>query len=280
MSRNTMETLFGLPHERVITEFMCAKKRRRGGQLLYHGRLYVSQNYVCWRAKTITGAVKDVVLHLGDLVHMDKTRHAMINPAMRIIARSKRYMFTSFFPFTMRDHAFTVIAGQWALYDAAAVIQRNLREHLTRTGRGRKVRSMPFKLLYKPGAVMDQATGISQQPSVAESVTEFGNDNDSSSGGGVEQSVAGGADVGDVADFDILSDLQNGVQGLDELPFKYIIKTFEVPASVKQLYSLLLSDASSFTETVHLANQVRALPEPSRARALDARLPHLRSVPL
>jgi len=112
MSRNPMEQLFGLPSERVISEFVCAKKRRRGGQLLYHGRLYVSQNYVCWRARTITGATKDVVMHLGDLVHMSKSRHALINPAIRIIGRHKRYLFTSFFPFNMRDHAFTVITGQ------------------------------------------------------------------------------------------------------------------------------------------------------------------------
>jgi len=255
-SRNPMEALFNLPHERVITEFMCAKKRRRGGQLLYHGRLYVSQNYVCWRAKTITGATKDVVLHLGDLVHMGKTRHAMVNPAIRIVARHKRYLFTSFFPFTMRDHACTIIAGQWALYDAAAVIQRTFRAHLARTGRGKKAKKFPFKILFKPGAAMEQANGILRMVSAAESATDFGNDNDSSSGGGGVQSVAE-VELAEAADYEILSDLQNGVQGLDDQPYKHIIKTFEVPTTVKALYSLLLADSSPFTESVHLANQVR-----------------------
>lgn len=268
-----MEALFNLPQERVISEFMCAKKRRRGGQLLYHGRLYVSQNYVCWRAKTITGATKDVVLHLGDLVHMSKSRHAMINPAIRIVARHKRYLFTSFFPFTMRDHACTIIAGQWALYDAAAVIQRKFRAHLSATGRTSKAKRFPFKILYKPAAILDEATGVARMSSQNDSVTDFGGDNDSSSGGGGGGQSA--AEVADVADYDILSDLQNGVQGLDELPFKHIIKTFEVPTTVKQAYSILFSDSSPFTETVHLANQVRtsltiATGPPHAARTLTA----------
>lgn len=257
-SRDPMELLFNLKGERVISEFMCAKKRRRGGQLLYHGRLYISQNYLAWRAKTITGATKDVVVHFGDFVHLSRSRHGLVNPAIRLIARHKRYLFASFFPFTMRDHALTILSGQWALYNAAAVLQRAFRKHLVRAGRSKLVRKVPLKLLFKPGRVLDSATGLQRFGSTTESTLDFGGE--SSSGGAQDASIAG-TDVADMADFDILSDLQNGVQGLNELPFKHIVKTFEIPTSLKGAYCLLLSDSSAFTETVHLVNQV-----PRRAR--------------
>jgi len=203
---------------------------------------------VCWRAKTITGATKDVVLHLGDLVHMGKSRHALINPAIRIVARQKRYLLTSFFPFTMRDHAFTIIAGQWALYDAASVVQRQFRAHLKRSGRGKKAKHFPFKILYRPVIAMDSATGIARFVSTSETMTDFGGDG--------EGSWSCDNEIGGAADLEILSDLQNGVQGLDETPFKHIIKTFEVPSTMRQVYTALLSDSSPFTEDVHLKNQV------------------------
>jgi hypothetical protein len=250
-SRDPMEQLFGLKGERVISEFMCAKKRRRGGQLLYHGRLYISQNYLAWRAKTITGATKDVVLHFGEFVHLSRSRHGLVNPAIRLIAREKRYLFTSFFPFTMRDHALTILAGQWTLYNAAAVLQRGFRKHLSRSGRAKLVRKVSLRLLFKPGCVLNSAIGRE------------------SSSGGAGASIAG-TDVADMADFEILSDLQNGVQGLNEIPFKHIIKTFEIPTSLKGAYCLLLSDSSTFTEAVHLVNQVPRGADAKRAGAARA----------
>lgn len=266
-SRNPMEALFKLPEERVISEFVCAKKRRRGGQLLYHGRLYVSQNYVCFRAKTITGATKDVVLHLGDFVHMGKSRHAMINPAIRIIARHKRYFFTSFFPYAMRDHASTIIAGQWALFNAAVLIQRSLRAHLARAGRGGGTARFPFKLLYRPCITLDRVDGVPLVDARSESRAEdFGADNWYSFDNGYA-SVAE-PEPSDATDRAILSDLRNGVHGLDEQPFQHIIKTFEIPTTLKRACELLLSDSSAFTEGVHLANQVRGSGTPRlRARA-------------
>jgi hypothetical protein len=265
-SRDPMEQLFGLKGERVISEFMCAKKRRRGGQLLYHGRLYISQNYLAWRAKTITGATKDVVLHFGKFVHLSRSRHGLVNPAIRLIAREKRYLFTSFFPFTMRDHALTILAGQWTLYNAAAVLQRGFRKHLSRSGRAKLVRKVSLRLLFKPGCVLNSAIGLQRFGSTTESTLDFGGE---SSSGGAGASIAG-TDVADMADFEILSDLQNGVQGLNEIPFKHIIKTFEIPTSLKGAYCLLLSDSSTFTEAVHLVNQVPRGADAKRAGAARA----------
>lgn len=245
-----MEQLFGLKGERVISEFLCAKKRRRGGQLLYHGRLYVSQNYVCWHARTIVGATKDVVVPFGELVRLHKSRHAMINPAIHMLTRQKRYLFTSFFPFTMRDHAFTIIEAQWALYNAAVVLQRRTRELLVAKGRLPATALLSRKLIFKP---IPSTTLVGK--SISEELIDLGDDDSSN---GQPASAAGTADIGDVLDLDILSDLQAGVQGMHEEPLKHVLKTFELPVSVKQAFALLFSDGSDFTSGVLLPNQVRA----------------------
>jgi len=244
-----MEQLFGLKQERVISEFICAKKRRRGGQLLYHGRMYVSQNYVCWHARTITGQIKDVVIHLSDMVHLFKSRHAMINPAVNVVTRKKRYLFTSFFPFTMRDHAATIIEAQWSLFNAATIIQRAARARQARMGFKKSAKKVPFKLLFKPA--VDCVGGSVKGP--GDELLAMIRD-DSSGGPETEPSIAG-TDVGDVLDFDILSDVQNSVQGMSEDSFKTHVATFQLPVSVKQAFNLLLADGSSYTQTVHLDNQ-------------------------
>lgn len=74
------------------TDYSCALQR----EILVHGRLYVSQNYLCFYANIFTWETH-LIIRWKDVTSMTKEKTALVIPnAISVVTASERFLFTSF----------------------------------------------------------------------------------------------------------------------------------------------------------------------------------------
>lgn len=86
--------------------------------ILVHGRLYVSQNYLCFYSN-IFGWETNLTIKLKDVTAVTKEKTALVIPnAILVCTESDKHFFTSF---TARDNAYLMLFRVWqnALMDKA-----------------------------------------------------------------------------------------------------------------------------------------------------------------
>ncbi|XP_031567029.1 protein Aster-B-like isoform X2 [Actinia tenebrosa] len=92
--------------EQLIVDYSCALQR----DILVHGRLYISQNWLCFYAN-IFGWETFVTIKCTDITSIRKEKTALVIPnAVQINTESEKYFFASFIS---RDTAFTVLFRIW-----------------------------------------------------------------------------------------------------------------------------------------------------------------------
>ncbi|XP_020908813.1 protein Aster-B isoform X2 [Exaiptasia diaphana] len=92
--------------EQLIVDYSCALQR----DILVHGRLYISQNWLCFYAN-IFGWETFVTINCSDISSIRKEKTALVIPnAVQINTESEKYFFASF---VSRDTAFTVLFRIW-----------------------------------------------------------------------------------------------------------------------------------------------------------------------
>ncbi|KAM7351419.1 GRAM domain containing 1B isoform 2-T2 [Cochliomyia hominivorax] len=92
--------------ERLIVDYSCALYR----DLLIQGRLYISQNYVCFHAN-ILGWETILTIKWEDVTSITKEKTALVIPnAISICTLKEKYFFSSF---TTRDTTFLILFRVW-----------------------------------------------------------------------------------------------------------------------------------------------------------------------
>ncbi|THH30225.1 hypothetical protein EUX98_g3958 [Antrodiella citrinella] len=99
----------GIPEgDYLIEDYGCALQR----EILIQGRLYISENHVCFHAN-IFGWITDLVIPMYDVITLDKRMTAFVIPnAISLTTRTAKYTFTSFLS---RDTTFDVMYNVWRL---------------------------------------------------------------------------------------------------------------------------------------------------------------------
>lgn len=98
----------------LFTDYSSALQR----DILVHGRLYVSQNYLCFYSN-IFGWETNLTIKLKDVTAVTKEKTALVIPnAILVCTESDKHFFTSF---TARDNAYLMLFRVWqnALMDKA-----------------------------------------------------------------------------------------------------------------------------------------------------------------
>ncbi|XP_028400786.1 protein Aster-B-like isoform X2 [Dendronephthya gigantea] len=92
--------------ERLITDYSCALQR----DILVHGRLYVSQSWLCFYAN-IFGWETLVTINLKHVTSLTKEKTALVIPnAIQVWSESEKYFFTSF---VSRDSTYRSLTRIW-----------------------------------------------------------------------------------------------------------------------------------------------------------------------
>ncbi|KAF9820756.1 hypothetical protein IEO21_01199 [Rhodonia placenta] len=92
----------------LIEDYGCALQR----EILIQGRLYVSENHVCFHAN-IFGWITDLTIPMTEIITMEKRMTAFVIPnAIQIMSQSAKYTFTSFLS---RDNTWEVLHNIWRL---------------------------------------------------------------------------------------------------------------------------------------------------------------------
>ncbi|XP_048589080.1 protein Aster-B isoform X2 [Nematostella vectensis] len=92
--------------EQLIVDYSCALQR----DILVHGRLYISQNWLCFYAN-IFGWETFVTINCSEVISIRKEKTALVIPnAIQISTEGEKYFFASFIS---RDTAFTVLFRIW-----------------------------------------------------------------------------------------------------------------------------------------------------------------------
>lgn len=90
----------------LLSDYSCALQR----EILMHGRLFVTQNYLCFHAN-IFGWETDLVLKLKDVTAITKEKTAKVIPnAIMLSAANEKYFLTSF---ATRNKAFLMLFRVW-----------------------------------------------------------------------------------------------------------------------------------------------------------------------
>ncbi|KAF8783281.1 Protein Aster-B like protein [Argiope bruennichi] len=92
--------------ERLIVDYSCALQR----DILVHGRLYVSQNYICFYANIFRWETF-LLIRCRDVTSMTKEKTARVIPnAIQITTETEKHFFTSF---GARDKTFLMLFRIW-----------------------------------------------------------------------------------------------------------------------------------------------------------------------
>ncbi|KAF5270412.1 hypothetical protein FQR65_LT05600 [Abscondita terminalis] len=92
--------------ERLVVDYSCAIQK----EILVHGRLYASQNFLCFFA-SIFGWETNVTVKWKDVSAITKEKTALIIPnAIQINTKSEKYFFTSF---AARDKTYLMLFRIW-----------------------------------------------------------------------------------------------------------------------------------------------------------------------
>ncbi|CAG5099829.1 Similar to GRAMD1B: Protein Aster-B (Homo sapiens) [Cotesia congregata] len=97
--------------ERLVVDYSCALQR----EILVHGRLYVSQNYVCFYANIFMWETL-VSLRWKDVESITKEKTALVIPNAISICTSKDKFFLT--TFGARDKTYLITAEMWSLVHA------------------------------------------------------------------------------------------------------------------------------------------------------------------
>lgn len=98
--------IFELTHEELLEDFSCAYQ---SDKLLYHGRMYVSRNYVCFHSQIFKKTIK--ILEFKDIQDVQKKNTAIVFPnALELTAKNRKFLFASFL---YRDQAYKLLADLW-----------------------------------------------------------------------------------------------------------------------------------------------------------------------
>lgn len=90
----------------IFIDYSCALQK----EILVHGRLYASQNFLCFYAN-IFGWESSVTIKWKDVSAITKEKTALIIPnAILICSKSEKYFFTSF---ASRDKTFLMLFRVW-----------------------------------------------------------------------------------------------------------------------------------------------------------------------
>lgn len=93
-------------YDRLIVDYSSAIQK----DILVHGRLYVSQNFLCFHANIIVYETK-LVLRWKDVTGIVKDKTARVIPnAISVFTDSEKYFFTSF---TSRDKTYLMLFRVW-----------------------------------------------------------------------------------------------------------------------------------------------------------------------
>nr|XP_058941916.1 protein Aster-B-like isoform X2 [Pocillopora verrucosa] len=92
--------------EQLIVDYSCALQR----DILVHGRLYISQNWLCFYAN-IFGWETFVTIQCKDITSIKKEKTALVIPnAVQVFTESEKYFFASLIS---RDTTYTVLFRIW-----------------------------------------------------------------------------------------------------------------------------------------------------------------------
>lgn len=92
--------------DRLIGDFSCAIQK----DILVHGRLYISQYYICFHANLLVYETK-LVLKFKDVTSIVKDKTARVIPnAISVFTEAEKFFFTSF---TSRDKTYMMIFRVW-----------------------------------------------------------------------------------------------------------------------------------------------------------------------
>jgi len=116
-SQKQIQELFCLQsRENVYDDFGCALKQK----ILHHGRLYLTENYICFYSNLVGMQVK-LIIPLADVTKIAKTKTlGLISNAIKVHQGSKTYVFTSF---AMRDRVYQFIHKLWEKVSDHAEVQ-------------------------------------------------------------------------------------------------------------------------------------------------------------
>ncbi|XP_023212269.1 GRAM domain-containing protein 1B-like isoform X1 [Centruroides sculpturatus] len=93
-------------NERLIVDYSCAMQK----DILMHGRLYVSENYICFYANIFRWE-SFVMMRCRDILSMTKEKTARVIPnAIQICTETEKYFFTSF---AARDKTYLMLFRLW-----------------------------------------------------------------------------------------------------------------------------------------------------------------------
>ncbi|KAK4685181.1 hypothetical protein P7C73_g4972, partial [Tremellales sp. Uapishka_1] len=99
----------------LIEDYGCALSK----DILVQGRLYVSENHICFHAN-IFGWVTDVVLPFADITVIEKKMTALVIPnAIQVVTPKSKHTFASFIS---RDTTYDVMMNIWRLSHPNAVM--------------------------------------------------------------------------------------------------------------------------------------------------------------
>ncbi|KAL3280124.1 hypothetical protein HHI36_017629 [Cryptolaemus montrouzieri] len=92
--------------QRLVVDYSCAVQK----EILVHGRLYVTQNFLCFYAN-IFGWETNIVLKWKDVAAITKEKTALVIPnAILISTKTEKYFFTSF---VARDKVYLMLFRVW-----------------------------------------------------------------------------------------------------------------------------------------------------------------------
>ncbi|KAN0059851.1 hypothetical protein ACQY0O_008425 [Thecaphora frezii] len=92
----------------LIEDYGCALSR----EILIHGRLYISENFICFKAN-IFGWVTNMVVPFSDIVSIEKRMTAFVIPnAIQLATINSKHTFVSFLS---RDTTYDLIVNIWRL---------------------------------------------------------------------------------------------------------------------------------------------------------------------
>eukprot|EP01028_Stygiella_incarcerata_P006672 TRINITY_DN271_c0_g2_i1.p1 TRINITY_DN271_c0_g2~~TRINITY_DN271_c0_g2_i1.p1 ORF type:complete len:961 (-),score=278.10 TRINITY_DN271_c0_g2_i1:73-2697(-) len=228
---------FGLPEsERLIDDFSCAVK----GKILLHGRLYISQNFVCFFSNIFEHKTK-IVIPFSDISSIKKRRFVKVFPnSIEIVTSEKKYFFASFM---FRNQVFNMLAQLWTVH--LKLSGKNPKDFidsssLKKTGKipePGKVEASPAPHLHGGKEEESDDSDDDSPPDVGDTIEDFS-----------DLEEEGGGDVGDVKN--LPPEMEAFVKAGPPPDMRLLLEA-EFPIPLKKLFDLIFHDKSAFFEEFH-----------------------------
>eukprot|EP01027_Heterolobosea_sp_BB2_P025509 GEZU01039148.1.p1 GENE.GEZU01039148.1~~GEZU01039148.1.p1 ORF type:complete len:1014 (-),score=252.34 GEZU01039148.1:13-3054(-) len=139
------------PDEKVVEDFSCAYYKR----MIYQGRMYISQNYVCFNSNLVVLKAA-IVIDFKDIVAIDRKSTALFVPnAIEIITKDNSYFFGSML---FRDQTYTILVELWKIHN-------KMKSPLARP------RSLPSSLMRTHLPISDQGSDSNNESGAESALT-------------------------------------------------------------------------------------------------------------